>query len=171
MCPPGSLDPPLLFSQPFRFESILRRRLRRLECFHGKAITTRVEKRTFSIVLLFQPSFSPPPKRSYTIGRSCNLFRGKKLRSLSSPPHFCWIIKRPENFAIIKKRREISLKNNLVAQGPFHPRTSRNSREKNARKRAFIRVQLLRAFGFIYSKGYCVFAQRRREHRQCVNDK
>lgn len=74
----------------------------RLECFHGKAITTSVQKPTFFIAppSLYFFNLPFPPKRS-SIGRSCNLFRGKK-RSIPlppPPPHFRWIIKRPESFA------------------------------------------------------------------------
>lgn len=73
----------------------------RLECFHGKAITTSVQKPTFFIAppSLYFFNLPFPPKRS-SIGRSCNLFRGKK-RSIPlphPPPPFSLDYKKTREF-------------------------------------------------------------------------
>lgn len=115
-------DRSILSSQPFRFESILQRRLRRFvasrvfrgEAYHHERMVEEKGRTFLHRTLLFQRSFSPEEE-----GLDRVIYSGKKPRSISPSLSYSRWIKRPvsreRHFAIIKKRREISLKNNLCS--------------------------------------------------------
>lgn len=135
------LQSSLLSSRPFRFESILQRRLRRFVAVSSaprRSVSrgtprrgwSRERKKGSSVVLQLLFQEVPFPRREERLARSGGrvIYSKKNLRfPLPFSPHSRWIkrpVSRERHFAIIKKRREISLKKQSLL------RTSRNSGEK-----------------------------------------
>lgn len=112
-------------------------------------------------VLPSHPTFSTflfPEERARSIGRSCNLFGEKTSVRFPFPPYFRWIkrpVSRERHFAIIKKRREISLKKQSLLRSILE-RAAIQGKKRASYVTSFHPRCSYYTFEFIYSKGYCV---------------
>lgn len=127
----------VVFAVSSRLECSAEKRIKRID--HERMVEEK--GRTFlHRTLLFQRSFSPEEE-----GLDRVIYSGKKPRSISPSLSYSRWIKRPvsreRHFAIIKKRREISLKNNLCSVPSSNEPQFRG--KKRYVKRSFIHVPVI----------------------------